>query len=733
MKIFLKIILWMVVLAAVGAGAFYGYMKYSKTSARDAFSVIPSDAIFVFETDNLSKGWTALSKNAIWQDLKQHPFFADLNEDIEMVDDLLKDNKAADYMLNNRRLVFSAHMISGVDFDFVFVLDLQEASKVAFIKELAGFSGYGIKDFNYNGTTIVEMDDPESTDKIYLAIIDNLLVGTFKGSLMERVVDSKAHDDWNNNPQFKPVFDEMRGKDLFNFYFNYATLPKFMKVFSDEKIDMIDVVAESILYSAFTIDLGDKILSLDGITNTDSVSPYINAVAHAKPGKLHAHRIISDKAAVYASLCFDNYPDFQELILAEAATNNADEFSDYGKNIAKVEKLMGISLNDDFFNWIGQEIAFVKLQPSEQTRTEDVIAIIHATDIDLAKAGLDRIITKVKNRSPLKFDTKVYRNFEINYLDIKGFFRMFFGKLFGKLERPYYTFIEDFVVFSNSEASLENFINDYTMGKTLERKESFTDFKDNFKVKTNLSMFVQTPKIYDIMYEAMDAESQKSLDEYKGMILSFARIGFSLIAEDGKFTNALLTEHDVNAIAEEAMESFELQASENLFVSNIEGTDPFVGVPNDTVYAEGPLKLYAPNSHSIFEGFVKDGVLNGAARAFFPSQNLRYTANFENGLASGGAIYYFDKTTESVHAEANFDDGLLNGKYREFYPNGAQRVILQFDDGVRHGEAQFFYETGAIKIEAEYKKGFKVGKWKSYNQNGELMSKERFRKGDKEM
>ena len=36
-------------------------------------------------------------------------------------------------------------------------------------------------------------------------------------------------------------------------------------------------------------------------------------------------------------------------------------------------------------------------------------------------------------------------------VEMKGFFRLFFGKLFDKFEKPYYTYVDDYVVFSNNK------------------------------------------------------------------------------------------------------------------------------------------------------------------------------------------------------------------------------------------------------------------------------------------
>ena len=58
---------------------------------------------------------------------------------------------------------------------------------------------------------------------------------------------------------------------------------------------------------------------------------------------------------------------------------------------------------------------------------------------------------------------------------MKGFFRLFFGKLFDKFEKPYYTYVDDYVVFSNKAASLLSFVEDYEQKNLLKDNPGFKD------------------------------------------------------------------------------------------------------------------------------------------------------------------------------------------------------------------------------------------------------------------
>lgn len=107
------------------------------------------------------------------------------------------------------------------------------------------------------------------------------------------------------------------------------------------------------------------------------------------------------------------------------------------------------------------EFAITQSEPGLLGHDPELILAIRAKSIKDARKNMEFIEKKIKRRTPVKIKTANYKDFEINYVEMKGFFRLFFGKLFDKFEKPYYTYVDDYVVFSNKAASLLSFVEDY--------------------------------------------------------------------------------------------------------------------------------------------------------------------------------------------------------------------------------------------------------------------------------
>ena len=732
MKKFFKWFFIIILIGVIAGGAWYVYDNYiAKHTVRNHFSVVPSDAVFIIETSNLTEAWTKISESNIWANLLNSKTFEEIDEYAGMLDDYLKNNKAISLILRNRPMLVSAHMISGVDYDFLFVVDLQGSKSISkAFDALSLVDGYKFKKRKYHKTEIKEFIDVEDPNSIiYFSIVDNLLVVTFTGELIERAIDSRGTDYWKNNMVYQNVSNELSYRKLFKFHFNYKQLTNFSSIYAEDMEEFTKPIANSLIFTALNMNLLENQLSFDGFTAIDSLPSYMSALSDVKPGKMRAYEIISDQAALYFSISFKNYNILFQSLINQYEEGNAKDMEDYSKNVKLVERLLKINMQEDFFDWIGEEIAFIKLQPKNSARVEDVIVAIHSKEIEDAKKGLNHITKQIRKRSPLKFEIINYKNFGINYLERKGFFKMFFGKLFKKLEKPYFTYIEDFVVFSNSQEALKEIIDDYLKGHTLSHKEKFMDFKSEFEQKSNISVFLQMPKLYTNLYTFSNNETKNSVKNNKNLILSFNRIGFQLISRGDLFETNFIAAHDHDAAFNEELEKFEEQASESLQKEQFDSLTFKIILEDSILQNNGSYKAFYENGKTVkFEGRITNNMVNNLWRSYYKNGNLKSSINYKDGKVEGIAFFFYDDKKEIKLAEINYQDDLINGLYQEFFENGAQKAKLNYEEGELHGDAEFYYKTGSIKIKGKYKNNNKKGRWFFYNQKGEVINKERMRR-----
>ncbi|MEL6851543.1 MAG: hypothetical protein AAFP92_23680, partial [Bacteroidota bacterium] len=157
MKIFLRIILLVVLLAVAAIGGYF--FIDTNTENQDLLAFVPDDFIYLIESDRPVGDWQDLSKTQVWQELKATPFFADITESADYLDSLLNANQTLVDFIELGDLLISAHMVSRQDYEFVFLVDLlgkgRKLAKIpGLMSEVFEGIGYEVSKKTYIGTTL---------------------------------------------------------------------------------------------------------------------------------------------------------------------------------------------------------------------------------------------------------------------------------------------------------------------------------------------------------------------------------------------------------------------------------------------------------------------------------------------------------------------------------------------------------------------------------------------------
>ncbi len=740
MKKILKFFLYLIIIFAVGVTGYVVYYKFfASEGSVDAFNTVPKDALFIVETTDLSKAWTTINNSDLWQHLVETEYFGDINSDIETINAFLDSNTYASNLFKGRKLLVSGVIASKKDWDFLFSVDLEKGTQtVKTLDKMIDFiDGYKVSrsDLTVDAGKyeIIEMIDEQDPDfKIYISFAENVLLVSFNKAVIQKSLSQLADNHWNTDKKFVEILQKNPDRKLFKIYVKYSNLDDFMQTFLTESDETTEMFANSLAYSILNFDVDDNRIILDGFANLDTMSSYVTALANTKAGKKTAYKIMTNQTAAYISISFDDYMTFYDNLMDEYAKNNPEDIEDINKATDLLKNVIKIDLQNDFFDWIGNEIALFKIRPlSENSKAEDVAMVIQSNDIDNAKQGMKQIVKQIRKWSPFKFKDYDYKGFTVSYLKQKNFFKPFFGKLFEGIEEPYFTFIEDYVVFSNSKELLHQIIDDYITGRTISKDEKFQDFIDEFEVKSNIAVFINMPKMYPTLYYFTPPADRSDLKENEQLIESFAHIGFQLTSKNNMFRTTLIAEYDSTAYYDDLTGRLEAQTNNEIFTYYLDTMGFLISLPDDIPDGEFITYYDEATTKKMFEGNVVDGKPDGIWRSYYKSGNIENAVSYKDGQPDGVAYFYYDVAANTLRAEVNYEEGKIVGTYKEYYDNGARKAQILYDEGEKNGDAEFYYRTGDIKIEGKFKDDQKHGKWVYYDQNGKKIAVEKWKKGEK--
>jgi hypothetical protein len=276
---------------------------------------------------------------------------------------------------------------------------------------------------------------------------------------------------------------------------------------------------------------------------------------------------------------------------------------------------------------------------------------------------------RVRNRTPIRVESVDYNGYPINYIEMKGFFRLFFGGLFSRFETPYYTYVDDYVVFSNHSSSLLSFVEDHRQGNLLEGEETFRRALARAEGSSTVFSSLDTHRFWPLLQPMMTAEAWADLEKNREVVWSFPSMTLQIIADR--------------------------MADLNLTMDYL----PFEEQPT------------GGNAHGEISAYGDVEAIDSAA-ADEADEEMDTEADSERELMSELRRFYVEQ----------FEGNVL----REFYDSGALRSESEVKAGRRHGRHREFYEDGTLLVRGKYSAGKPRGTWKYYTPEGTFDRKERF-------
>ncbi|WP_375577643.1 DUF3352 domain-containing protein [Marivirga tractuosa] len=639
-----KVIIVITIIAIVIAFTFIYFFYLQPVKKNNPMMAVPPSASMIFEMENPFEEWNEITDNKIWNYLKSNPYFAEIGQELDSLTVDMKNNESLWELVMDRPMVMSVHKTRPKDYDFLYVIDLQRATQFNFIKNY-------IKDFSediekvytrtYQDQEILEINFIDSPTTYYLFIYENLLSVSSTHILVEQSIDQLKKPILVRDLDFIDITKALGSNDI-NMYINYPELSDYLKIWMDDTEDDDDML--SILkYSGMSLEATDEVFSVKGYSNVKKDKPnLLTALMNSGEGEIGVGTIVPDNASYFMSLGFDDAKEFYAQM--EEVLKASEDGDSYIESKQKIESYLDISIEDDFLSWIDNEIALIQLNSnSNKNKVELAVAIKH-DGIEDTKERLDYIEQQIRKKTPVKFKGISYKGYDIQFLSIKGFFKLMFGKAFEGIDKPYYTIMEDYVVFSNSPRTLGKIISSVEEKSTLDHTKEYAVFMENFDYESSLFIYLSANELLSDTERLLDQESWNELKPHQTYFKSFPMIGMQLTADGDLLNhqiqlnylnheqisnwNSLVEESEFKV--EEVDDSTETEEEDLISVENILPEDL-----NSKTFIE-----HYENDQVKFEVSLKDGLKHGRYFQFDSLGNMVVKGRYRNDEKSGTWRFY---------------------------------------------------------------------------------------------
>ena len=123
----------------------------------------------------------------------------------------------------------------------------------------------------------------------------------------------------------------------------------------------------------------------------------------------------------------------------------------------------------------------------------------------------------------------------------------------------------------------------------------------------------------------------------------------------------------------------------------------------------------------------KNGVLDGKFKAYYPNGNLQGEVIYKNGEMNGEYKEYNEN--KSIRLFGNYKNNLQDGEWKSYLEDGTLESIVNYKDGELNGLKEDYYKNGNVWIRQEFKNNDLDGVYEVYYENGNPQLKAKIKNG----
>ena len=355
--------------------------------------------------------------------------------------------------------------------------------------------------------------------KFYIGFQDDLfLISPASTSITNAMAGLKDRTNYDFIEEIKSA--KRFGKNnLANLYMNFSYMPDLLKTVSSNKLSRALALFENQkAYALLNYNFGKEHFLLNGNTVIGESGSYYNLFKDLKPQEISIKNILPANTANYVIYAIDDYRSWINAL--NKWFSQKKESEQINERIKRIKDKYGLDLNLVFpYYFKNQLVTF-------QLKTGEVLGAVSLSNGDkVSQLFLD--LSK-----DYSSDIKLFKESDILY--------SYFGEPFQDFKRPYYTIIDNYMVFSNYASTLQVFLNNYNKDNQLVNTESFISLANQLGGTSNISIYVNHSNSERILQRSISTDFFRHFNSDEGL-KKFNSFIYQMSGDNGKFqTNILL-------------------------------------------------------------------------------------------------------------------------------------------------------------------------------------------------
>lgn len=505
----IRISIIVILLIGLVVGGIYYYRTNNnnvEVKISDIYKYIPTDAALIIESKNISNLNSALNHSSKpWSLLTNLKEIQKINKQINFIDSIMKYHPLFKFNSNKGPVILSFHPSGKNDINYLFIINLGNNSNVSSAKSIIQdlyHQKASITEKTYNDEIIYSVLSSETfaISSFHFYFKNGLLIISPSSLIIESVIRLiKSDYSLLNNASFNKVISTSGKNVAANIFINNKLFSRLWKKWVNDDIQKSEIYKYSIAeWSAIDLHVSQNMFLLNGFTDHgDSLINFLKVLSSQEQEKFTIANIAPKEAHTFLFLAVNQLKKWQDCYSVFLESYGAKQSRD--ALLASLKKKNGINIIDLFDKLIYKECGIVySTSPlsNDSLQNDDVYFIINTDNQSSSKELLDSVIIKYAQLKGTQYSDYIFSIKLDNDLSVDAYNfpisnipELLFGSVFSNSGSRYFSFIDNYIVFTKSKQALQRIIYANTLKKTLQNEPLYRSYTDMLDKKSNLLFY----------------------------------------------------------------------------------------------------------------------------------------------------------------------------------------------------------------------------------------------------
>ena len=539
-----KIIL--ITLLIAGSSLFFVYQYQQKSADIDVWSLVPENAVAVYESYSTVHAFNDAVNSQVWQDLSTIPFYDNLKIQFVKLDSITGNSGSIDKLLRNQPFLTSLHVTSRNNFDYIFYFKIRNIEENEMINRvISSFeenASYTNNDRTFLSQIIHEVKERNSNKPFSYFFYKDHFIGSYTPFLVEdaiRNIDNKRKFSFiNNNAYLKEVTKIQH--DAGNVYIDFRRLHYLFNAFSKAQSDITNEQLNRFCQSTFLdLSINDEEVLFNGFSYAppDSMQYYLNTFQKQDPAASEINHLIPNRTAILFHYAFSDPLLWQQHLNKYWSANNSSVL----KEQMTFTKKYDISFSK-FLSWLDNEVGYAIME-SVNLSNPDKLIYIKTKDVNEAFNQFTRLAERINTSAGDTLYYEQYSNAVIKQINMADFPSLLLGSQFSGFENSFFTAYQNYIIIGNNIPIIKSLITDIENEEVWSKSIQKNSFLEKIMDKANYTVIADTERSWNMVFNNLNPKWKGFASQFGGQLRNFGLVAFQVSNIDQKYYTSIALQH----------------------------------------------------------------------------------------------------------------------------------------------------------------------------------------------